>query len=59
MIFLRTSLLAACTLAVPLAFGQSAPKLKVGLMLPYTGTYGHRAGRKDRRTRGRICQGRR
>ena len=39
MYYLRPSLLAACTLVVPLAFGQTAPKLKVGLMLPYTGTY--------------------
>jgi branched-chain amino acid transport system substrate-binding protein len=37
--FIRTSLLAACAIAAPMAMGQSAPKLKVGLMLPYTGTY--------------------
>jgi branched-chain amino acid transport system substrate-binding protein len=37
--FLNTSLLAVCALAAPLAFGQTPPKLKVGLMLPYTGTY--------------------
>lgn len=36
----RTTLaLAAAALASPLALAQSAPKLKVGLMLPYTGTY--------------------
>jgi len=36
----RTALaLAALTLASPLALAQTAPKLKVGLMLPYTGTY--------------------
>jgi len=36
----RTALaLAATALAAPLALAQSAPKLKVGLMLPYTGTY--------------------
>ena len=36
----RTTLaLAAATLAAPLALAQSAPKLKVGLMLPYTGTF--------------------
>ncbi len=36
----RTTLaLAATALAAPLALAQSAPKLKVGLMLPYTGTY--------------------
>ena len=36
----RTTLaLAALTLASPLALAQSAPKLKVGLMLPYTGTF--------------------
>lgn len=36
----RTALvLAATTLAAPLALAQSAPKLKVGLMLPYTGTF--------------------
>ncbi len=37
--FIRTSLLVACAIAAPLAIGQTAPKLKVGLMLPYTGTY--------------------
>ncbi|MEI8030022.1 MAG: ABC transporter substrate-binding protein [Comamonadaceae bacterium] len=37
--FIRTSLLAACAIAAPLAIAQVAPKLKVGLMLPYTGTY--------------------
>jgi branched-chain amino acid transport system substrate-binding protein len=37
--FIRTSLLAACAIAAPLAIGQTAPKLKIGLMLPYTGTY--------------------
>jgi branched-chain amino acid transport system substrate-binding protein len=37
--FIRTSLLAACAIAAPLAIAQTAPKLKVGLMLPYTGTY--------------------
>lgn len=36
----RTALaLAALTLASPLALAQTAPKLKVGLMLPYTGTF--------------------
>jgi branched-chain amino acid transport system substrate-binding protein len=36
----RTTLaLAAAALASPLAMAQTAPKLKVGLMLPYTGTY--------------------
>ncbi len=36
----RTALaLAALALTSPLALAQSAPKLKVGLMLPYTGTY--------------------
>lgn len=34
-----TLALAATVLAAPLALAQSAPKLKVGLMLPYTGTY--------------------
>jgi branched-chain amino acid transport system substrate-binding protein len=37
--FIRTSMLAACAIAAPLAIGQTAPKLKIGLMLPYTGTY--------------------
>lgn len=38
---LRRTILALATtsLAAPLALAQSAPKLKVGLMLPYTGTY--------------------
>lgn len=31
--------LAAGALVLPLAMAQSAPKLKVGLMLPYTGTF--------------------
>lgn len=36
----RTTLaLVATALAAPLAMAQSAPKLKVGLMLPYTGTF--------------------
>lgn len=34
-----TLALAAAALASPLALAQSAPKLKVGFMLPYTGTY--------------------
>jgi branched-chain amino acid transport system substrate-binding protein len=34
-----TALAAAAVLAAPLAFAQAAPKLKVGLMLPYTGTF--------------------
>ena len=34
----RLTLLAACVLATPLAIAQTA-KLKVGLMLPYTGTF--------------------
>ena len=34
----RLTLLAACVLATPVAMAQTA-KLKVGLMLPYTGTY--------------------
>ena len=40
--FFRTSLLAAAvaaSFAAPLAQAQTAPKLKVGLMLPYTGTF--------------------
>ncbi len=37
--FVRITLVAACAIAAPLAMGQGAPKLKVGLMLPYTGTY--------------------
>ena len=36
---LRNSLIAACVIAAPMAMAQSASKLKVGLMLPYTGTY--------------------
>jgi len=36
----RTTLaLAAAALVSPLAMAQTTPKLKVGLMLPYTGTY--------------------
>jgi branched-chain amino acid transport system substrate-binding protein len=35
----RITLLAACVLATPLAMAQTAAKLKVGLMLPYTGTF--------------------
>lgn len=36
----RTTLaLVATALAAPLAMAESAPKLKVGLMLPYTGTF--------------------
>ncbi|MEI6801839.1 MAG: ABC transporter substrate-binding protein [Burkholderiales bacterium] len=35
----RTSLLVACALAAPLAMGQNTAKIKIGLMLPYTGTY--------------------
>jgi branched-chain amino acid transport system substrate-binding protein len=37
--FLRLTLLAAAALAVPIASAQSSGKLKVGLMLPATGTY--------------------
>jgi branched-chain amino acid transport system substrate-binding protein len=36
---LRTSLIAACAFSAPLAMAQNTGKLKVGLMLPYTGTY--------------------
>jgi len=36
---LATAALAACALIAGPATAQSAPKLKVGLMLPYTGTY--------------------
>ena len=36
---LATASLAACALIAGPAAAQSAPKLKVGLMLPYTGTY--------------------
>jgi branched-chain amino acid transport system substrate-binding protein len=35
----RITLLAACALAAPLAMAQAPAKLKIGLMLPYTGTY--------------------
>ncbi|MCX7240617.1 MAG: ABC transporter substrate-binding protein [Burkholderiales bacterium] len=35
----RISLLVACALAAPLAMGQNTAKIKIGLMLPYTGTY--------------------
>jgi branched-chain amino acid transport system substrate-binding protein len=34
-----TVLAAAAVFAAPLAYSQAAPKLKVGLMLPYTGTF--------------------
>jgi branched-chain amino acid transport system substrate-binding protein len=34
-----TVLAAAAVFAAPLAYAQAAPKLKVGLMLPYTGTF--------------------
>jgi branched-chain amino acid transport system substrate-binding protein len=34
-----TALAAAAVLAAPPAFAQAQPKLKVGLMLPYTGTF--------------------
>ena len=36
---LRTSLIAACVITAPMAMAQNTGKLKVGLMLPYTGTY--------------------
>ena len=36
---LRIALLTACAFAAPLAIAQTPAKLKVGLMLPYTGTY--------------------
>ena len=36
---LATAALVACSLAAGPLSAQSAPKLKVGLMLPYTGTY--------------------
>jgi branched-chain amino acid transport system substrate-binding protein len=36
---LRITVLAACAIAAPLAMAQTQAKLKVGLMLPYTGTY--------------------
>ena len=39
MIFLRLTVIAAATLAAPLACAQSTGKLKVGLMLPATGTF--------------------
>lgn len=35
----RISLIAACAIAAPLSMAQTSAKLKVGLMLPYTGTY--------------------
>ncbi len=35
----RPLFLMALALAAPVAFGQTSSKLKVGLMLPYTGTY--------------------
>jgi len=38
-IFLRLTVIAAATLAAPLACAQSTGKLKVGLMLPATGTF--------------------
>ena len=37
--FIRTALLAAAALSVSLASAQTAPKIKVGLMLPATGTF--------------------
>ncbi len=37
--FVRYTLLASLAIAAPLSMAQTAPKLKVGLMLPYTGTY--------------------
>jgi branched-chain amino acid transport system substrate-binding protein len=37
--FLATASFAACTLVAGPATAQPAPKLKVGLMLPYTGTF--------------------
>src|SRR5450759_1144677 len=36
---LRISMLAAAAMAATLATAQAAPKIKVGLMLPYSGTY--------------------
>ncbi len=33
------ALLTACAIGAPLAMAQSTAKLKIGLMLPYTGTY--------------------
>ncbi|MFZ4481707.1 MAG: ABC transporter permease, partial [Rhodoferax sp.] len=36
---LRITLLAACAMAASLSLAQTPAKLKVGLMLPYTGTY--------------------
>ena len=36
---LRLTVIAACAAATPLAFAQTPAKLKVGLMLPYTGTF--------------------
>ena len=35
----RITLLAACTMAASLSLAQTPAKIKVGLMLPYTGTY--------------------
>jgi len=35
----RITLLAACTMAASLSMAQTPAKIKVGLMLPYTGTY--------------------
>ena len=35
----RLTVIAACAIAAPLAIAQTPAKLKVGLMLPYTGTY--------------------
>jgi branched-chain amino acid transport system substrate-binding protein len=35
----RITVLAACAIAAPLAMAQTQAKLKIGLMLPYTGTY--------------------
>jgi branched-chain amino acid transport system substrate-binding protein len=39
MTLFRLSLIAACALAAPLSMAQTTAKLKVGLMLPYTGTF--------------------
>jgi branched-chain amino acid transport system substrate-binding protein len=36
---LRLTAIAACAVATPLAFAQTPAKLKIGLMLPYTGTF--------------------
>ncbi len=68
----RIALLASAALCSTLAGAQSTAKLKVGLMLPATGTfaslgtaiengfklYVQRAGRQARRPRDRIRQGR-